>query len=126
MHRVTNDVSPSKPNSIPSGSVAPTSDFHEALTTQISELTSLVHSLRDPLPPSSTTTMASKFTQPWLIDSRASSHKSGNSSLFTTLHAMLFSPMGPHGLLLRRVLFMPPHLYLMFLIFLSIYFLLIS
>lgn len=86
MHRVTNDVSPSKPNSIPSGSVAPTSDFHEALTTQISELTSLVHSLRDPLHPSSTTTMASKFTQPWLIDSGASSHKSGNSSLFSTLH----------------------------------------
>ncbi|XP_028061657.1 putative lysozyme-like protein [Camellia sinensis] len=84
VHQVM-DVPSSQSSLLSTGSDASPVTSHETLTTQISELTALVQSLRPSLPSSSTATMASsgniacvaKSSQPWLLDSGASSHVSG-------------------------------------------------
>lgn len=123
MHQVTNVALSSQTSS--SGYVAPSFDSHETLTTQNNGLTSLLHFV---LPSLSTITLATitlanssniacraQSSQLWLLDSSASSHISGNSSLFHSLHPppiILFLQIGHLNRSMGWVHFTTPPLYL--------------
>lgn len=130
MHQVTNVALSSQTSS--SGYVAPSSDSHETLTTQNNGLTSL-HFV---LPSLSTITLANssniacraQSSQLWLLNSSASSHISGNSSLFHSLHPppmILFLQIGHLNRPMGWVHFTTPPLYLYPLVSMSLTFSLI-
>ncbi|KAG5531290.1 hypothetical protein RHGRI_026041 [Rhododendron griersonianum] len=93
VHQVSDSAPPSHSQlSTASTGYFPRSNSHDALTTQVSEL---VQTLRLSLPAtSSTATLANSgnvacaaLTSPsWILDSGASTHMSGNSSLFSDMH----------------------------------------